>query len=164
MPFQPGSDDASSFFQKGAVGFREGGRGVAIDVDFADNAAISADRDNDLGFCTDGAGKIARIGVYVVHDDGFTGGYRCATNSLTDGNAEVRGGLANEGAEDQGLRVGGIEHIEAGPIVMREFGGDGRDDGFLEGIERGRGRGQFADAGEQGEHLRGEGGNVHLYF
>jgi len=162
--FHPGSDDKSSLFKEAAVDGGEGGRCVAIDVNFADYVAMRADGDDNLGFCADGTGKIARVSVYVVHDDGFSGGYGGAADALCDRDADVGGWLAVEDAQDQRMRVGRVEPIKAGPIVVREFAGDGLDDGLFEGFERWRGRGQLAEAGEQGEHLRGEagGGRFHL--
>ena len=46
--FQPGADNAGGFFKKAAVGLGEGGGGVAVDVDFADDMAMRADGDDDL--------------------------------------------------------------------------------------------------------------------
>jgi hypothetical protein len=56
VTFHPASDNTRCFFKKAAVDVGEGGWSVAVNVDFANDAAMSADRDDDLGFCAYGAG------------------------------------------------------------------------------------------------------------
>ena len=162
MLLEPGSDDAGRFFKEYAVGGGEGGRGVAIDVDFANDFALRVDGDNDLGFGLDGAGEIERIGVHVVYDNRLAQSDSGAADALGDGNANVGGWLAGEVAKDQGLGIGGVEHIKAGPVAVRELIGNGLDDGFLEGIERRRSGGKLAHAGKQRGHLRGEAESGHV--
>jgi hypothetical protein len=54
----------------------------------------------------------------------------------------MRRRIADERSEDEGFRVVRIEHIEAGPTVMRKFKSQPFDDALLQDIE---------GSGEQGE-------------
>src|ERR1039458_5389775 len=162
MPLNEAPDDARRFFQELAVDLREGRRRMAVNVDLAHHLAPRINRNNDLGVCLERAGEIARVRVHVVHHNRLSRSGRGSANPLRDGDACVRGRIANKSAEDQSHRIAGVEHVKAGPIVMRKLLGDGLDDASLQGVERGSSRGRLAETGEQGGHLEGEGG--HVYF
>jgi len=149
--FDVGADDLGGGFEEGAVGFGEGGWVVTVDVDFADDAVVGVDGDDDLGFGFDGAGEIAGVGVDVVYDDGLAGGHGSSADALGDGDADVWGWVACVGAEDEGFGVGWVEHVEAGPTVVRELLWCGCDDDGLEGFERGGCCGGVAEVVEEGE-------------
>jgi hypothetical protein len=89
------------------------------------------DRNNDFGSGFDGAGKITWIGVHIIDNHCFT---RCDCGSayaLGDRDAHMRSWVADKWAEDQCLGIAGINHVEAGPVVMREASGDGFHDALL---------------------------------
>ena len=117
-------------FAEFAVVGAEGGKEVGVDVEFADDFAADEDGDDDFGFGFEGAGEIARVGVDVVDDDGFTGGGRGAADALIEGNAGVGRHGAFEGAEDERVASFPFEHVEADPVVAGELFVEKRDDGF----------------------------------
>jgi len=105
---------------------------VGVDVEFADDFATDENGDDNFGFGFQRAGEIARVGVDVVHDDGFAAGGRGAANALVEGNTGVRRHGAFEGAEDEGVASFPFEHVEADPVVAGERFMEERDDGFHE--------------------------------
>src|ERR1039458_4374435 len=145
--FYVGADDAAGFFKEAAVGLGEGGWGVAVDIDFAYYFAVGVDGDYDFGFGLDGAGEITRVGVDVVYDYCFSRGGCRAADAFRYGDADVGGGGADIGAEDEGLVVVGVEHVKAGPVGVGGVLSDGLDDGLLEGFEGWCGCGQLLHAG-----------------
>ena len=104
-------------FAEFAVVGAEGGEEVGIDVEFADDFAADEDGDDDFGLGFERAGEVARVGVDVVDDDGFTAGGRGAADALVEGNAGVGRHGALERAEDEGVAAFPFEHVEADPVV-----------------------------------------------
>src|ERR1700756_5721855 len=110
--------DARDFFEEKAISGGEGRGIVAVDVDLARDAAVRVDGDYDLRSGFDRAGEIAGISGDVIDDDGLAGGDRGTADALRHRYAHVRRRSADKGAEDQRVRVGGIEHVEASPTAI----------------------------------------------
>jgi hypothetical protein len=123
------------FFNESTVNLREGGWRVAVYVDLAHDFAVRADGNNDLGFCLDRAGEIARVRMHVVHHNRLARSRRRTADALRDRDARVRGRLASKRAQHQRLCIAGVEPIKAGPVVMREPLGDGLDDASLQRLQ-----------------------------
>ncbi len=139
------ADDGGACFEEVAICGGEGCGVVAVDVDFADGFAVGVDGHYDLGFGFDGAGEIARVGMDVVDDDGLILRYGGSADALVDRDACVFRGRAVEGGEDEHFRVVGVEHVEAGPVVMRQARRNDVDDEVLQGFKRWGGGGEGGD-------------------
>src|SRR5258706_14753675 len=90
MGFEEFAENGGSVFAEFAVVGAEGGEEVGVDVEFADDFAADENGDDDFGFGFEGAGEIARVGVDVVNDDGFTAGGCGAAAALGKRDAGVR--------------------------------------------------------------------------
>ena len=118
-----------------AVVRTERGEEGGIDVEFADDFAVSEDRDDDFGLGFERTGQIAGIGVDVVDDDGFPAGSGSTANTLVERDAGVGRHGALERAENQNVLATFLfEHIKADPIVAGEFFVEERDDALHEGL------------------------------
>ena len=128
----------------------EGGEEVGINVEFADDLAVAKDGNNDFRFGLQRAGKIARVGIHVVNDNGSTARSRGATDSLIQGDAGVGRHGALERAENEDVAVGfPLEHVKTNPIVASELGVKERDDALHESVGRGRCGGEGVQFGNQ---------------
>jgi hypothetical protein len=105
---------------------------VAVDVDLADYRAIRAHRNNDLGSGLQGAGKIARVRVNIVHADRIVLRDCGSADSLTHGNTHMFGWRSAKRSQDEHLRIVRIEHIEARPGVVRQALPNNLDDEVLQ--------------------------------
>jgi len=117
-------------FAEFAVVGAEGGEEVGVDVEFAGDFAADEDGDDDFGFCFEGTGEVAGVGVDVVDDDGFAGSGRGAADALVEGDSGVGRHGAFKGAENEGVAAFPFEHVEANPVVPGEVFVEKRDDGF----------------------------------
>lgn len=135
MLFNIGPHNAGHLFKKSQIELCESGRIVAVDIDLSDSFSVHIDRNNDLGLGLDGTREIARIGVDIVHDNGLARSDSRSADALSDGNTHMRRRFANERTEQQRLGIAGIEHVEAGPIVMRKVLSDGCDDSLLQRLQ-----------------------------
>jgi hypothetical protein len=97
---QKSAEDDGGVFAESAITETEGRGDVRVDIELADDFAVNADRDHDFGFGFKRAGEIARIGIDVVDDDGFSRGGGRAANALVQRDAGMgrRGSL--EGAKN----------------------------------------------------------------
>src|SRR5208282_3686901 len=77
-------------FQQVPVFVREGRGLVAVDIDFAQDAALMEDGHHDFRTCFQTAGEVSRVGVYVVHDQSLAGGSRRAADAPMERNPCVR--------------------------------------------------------------------------
>jgi hypothetical protein len=129
--------EAGGVFAELAVVEAESGEEVGVDVEFADDFAVSIDGHNDFGFGFERASQVTGVGVDVIDDDGFATGSRGAADSLVEGNAFVGRHGAFEGAKDEYVVIPFLrEHVETDPIVSSEFFVEESDDAFHEGVGR----------------------------
>lgn len=129
------ADDGGACFEEVTIGGGEGCGVVAVDVDLTDDFVVGVDGHDDLGLGFDGAGEIARVGVDFVYDDRLILRDGCPADALVDGDACVFCGRAAEGAEDEHLCIVGVEHVKAGPVVVRQARRNDVDDEVLQGFE-----------------------------
>ena len=135
MLLEPAAEECGGVFAKLAILVGEGCGEMAVDVEFADDFSFDEDGDDDFGFCFQRTREIARIGIDVIDDDGFSAGGGCAANSLMKRDARVRSHGAAEGAEDEHV-LGGLvlDHVKADPIVLEKICVEERDDAGHEGF------------------------------
>jgi hypothetical protein len=67
------------------------------------------------------AGEIARVFCNVVDDDYFAGGGCSAAEALAKRDSGIGCEAAGEGPDDEVVRVGGVDQIEADPVVAGHF-------------------------------------------
>ena len=126
----------------GAIVDTEGGGTMAVDIEFAFHFAANENGDDDFGFGFGGAGEVARVGVHVVDDDGFSGGSGSTADALIERDASVRGHRAFERAEFEHVFIFGIDHVEADPVVLQQVFVEQRDDRRHESLFGGGADGQ----------------------
>ncbi len=95
------------------------------------HGSVSSNRDNDLRSGFERAGEIARVGVNIVHNYRIVLRDWRAADSLAYRNANVLGRSAAKRPENKHLRVIGIEHVEARPVVIRQALRDDLDNEVL---------------------------------
>src|SRR5665213_3918389 len=105
---------------------------MAINVDLADSAAINPNRNNNFGLRFERASEIPWIGCDIINNDGFALSNGCATNSLCDRNSHVLCRRTAKGPKHKDVRVVGVEHVEADPVVKGQALGDARYAEFLQ--------------------------------
>jgi hypothetical protein len=105
---------------------------MAINVDLADSAAINPNRNNNFGLRFERACEIPWIGCDILNNDDVAVSNGCATNSLCDRNSHVLCRRTAKGPKHQDVRILGVEHVEADPVVMRLALGDTRYAEFLQ--------------------------------
>jgi len=144
------AEDGGSVFAELAVVRAEGGQEVGVDVEFADDFAVSEDRDDDFGLGFEGAGEVAGIGIDIIDDDGLAAGSRGATNALIEKDARVGRHGALEWAEDQDVVIAlFLEHVEASPVVAGKFLVEQGDHAIHERFGGVRGARQGIELGDQ---------------
>lgn len=137
-------------FAEFAVVGAERGVEVGVDVEFADYFFVNEDGDHDFGFCFEGTGQVAGIGIDVVDDDSFAGGGSGTADALMERNARVGSHCALEGAEDEDVIVAFFfEHVKADPIVASEFFVKKGDDAFHEGVGVGGRNGEAVESRDE---------------
>lgn len=137
-------------FAEFAVIGAESGLEVGVDVEFADDFFVREDGDYDFGFCFEGTGQIAGIGIDVVDDDSFAGGGSCAADALMERDARVGSHGAFEGAENEDVMIAVFfEHVEADPIVASEFFVKKGNDAFHERVGVGGRNGKAIESRDQ---------------
>ena len=120
--FEEAADDGGGVLTEFAVVGTESGEEVAVNVEFADDFSVHKNRDDDLGFCFERAGEIARVAVDVIHNDRLSGGSGGPADALIERNARVGRERADKGTEDEDFASGFVlEHVKADPIVSGEF-------------------------------------------
>jgi hypothetical protein len=78
-------------FAKLAVVRTKGSEKMGVNVEFTGDLAVDEDGNNDFRFGFERTGKVARVGIDLVHNDGFTFGGGSATNALIQRDASVGG-------------------------------------------------------------------------
>jgi hypothetical protein len=137
------AEDCGGVFAKLAVVRTKGSEKMGIDVELTGNLAIDEDGNNDFRFSFESAGEVARIGMDVVHNDGFTVRSGGAADSLIQRDAGVGSHRAFERPENEHVAVPFfLEHVEADPVVAGKFFVKEHDDSFHECFARGAGRGE----------------------
>src|SRR5882672_2839169 len=109
MGFDKFAEKMGGVFAELAVVWAEGGEKVAVNVEFADDFSFCENGHNNFGFCLERAGEVARVFVYVIHDDGPAAGGSGSADALVQGDARVRGHAATERAQDEHIGVLGVE-------------------------------------------------------
>src|ERR1039458_9814601 len=105
---------------------------MAINVDLADSAAIDPNRNNNFGLRFERACEIPWIGCDIFNNDGVALSNGCTANPLCDRNSHVLCRRAAEGPKHKDVRFVGIQHVEAGPVVMWQALDDARYAEFLQ--------------------------------
>jgi hypothetical protein len=137
-------------FAKLAVVRTKGREKMGIDVEFTGDPAVGEDGSNDFGFSVERTGEVARVGIDVVHNDGFTVGSGGAADALIQRDAGVGSHRAFERPENEHVAVPFfLEHVEADPVVAGKFSMEERDDSFHERFARGAGRGEGIEFQDQ---------------
>jgi len=153
--FEEFAEEGGGVFAEYAIGGAKCGKEVRVDVELTDNFATDKDGDNDFGFGFEGAGEIAGIAGDVVNDDGHAATGGGAANALVERDAGVGRHAALEGAEDEDVMIGFLfEHVEANPIVFREFAVKERDDVVHQGFTGSGSDGQSVQFGNEVRRFR----------
>ena len=109
-------------FAKLAVVRTKGSEKMGIDVEFTGDLAVDENGNNDFGFCFERTGEVARVGIDVLHNDGFTAGSGGAADALIQRDAVVGSHRAFERPENEHVAVPFFfEHVEADPVVAGKF-------------------------------------------
>ena len=112
---------------------------MTVDVDLTHHRTVHSNRNDDLRLRLKRACKIALIGVHIVDNDRVILGDSRSADSLVYWNTDMFGWRSMKGPKDKHLRIVGIEHVEAGPVVIRQAVRNHLNDEALQSPKVGRG-------------------------